>query len=101
MPLLVLMVACQTTPHWAPYDAAKQDTYPAKHWQKAQSPEQLGWSSEKLAAAREYSKQIDTAALMIVDNGKVGLDLVLDGDTIKWYDLEGTLGGKGDYSRIN
>ena len=71
MPLLVLMVACQTTHHWAPHDAAKQDTYPAKHWQKAQSPQQLGWSSEKLAAAREYSKQIDTAALMIVDNGVV------------------------------
>jgi hypothetical protein len=71
MPLLVLMVACQTTHHWAPYDAAKQDIYPTKHWQKAPSPEQLGWSSEKLAAAREYSKQIDAAALMIVDNGVV------------------------------
>ena len=32
---------------------------------------------------------------------KVGLDLVLDGDTMKWYDPEGTLGGKRDYSRIN
>jgi CubicO group peptidase (beta-lactamase class C family) len=71
MPLFVLMFACQTTPHWAPYDAAKQDIYPAKHWQKAPSAEQLGWSSEKLAAAREYSRQIDTAALMIVDNGVV------------------------------
>jgi hypothetical protein len=31
----------------------------------------------------------------------VGLDLVLDGRTIKWYDPAGTLAGKGDYSRIN
>ena len=45
MPLLVLMVACQTTHHWAPYDTAKQDIYPANLWQKAPSPEQLGWSS--------------------------------------------------------
>ncbi len=65
------MVACHTTPHWAPYDGTKQDVYPTKHWQKAKTPEQLRWSSEKLAAAREYSKQIDTAAFMIVDNGVV------------------------------
>jgi hypothetical protein len=32
---------------------------------------------------------------------KVGVNLVLDGDTIKWYDLEDTLGGKGTYSKIN
>jgi CubicO group peptidase (beta-lactamase class C family) len=71
MPLFILMAACQTTPHWAPYDSTKQDAYPAEHWPKAQKPELLGWSVEKLAAAREYSKQIDTAALMIVDNGVV------------------------------
>ena len=69
--LFVLMVACQATPHWAPYDDTKQDVYPTKHWHKAQTPEQLGWSSEKLAVAREYSKQVDTAGLMIVDNGVV------------------------------
>ena len=69
--LLISMVACQTTPHWAPYDLAKQYAYPAKYWPKAQAPEQLGWSSEKLAAARKYSKQLDTAAVMIVDNGVV------------------------------
>ena len=40
-------------------------------------------------------------AKILTSGRKVSLDLVLDGDTIKWYDPEGTLGGKGDYSRIN
>ena len=69
--LLTVVAACQTTPHWAAYDGSNQAVYPEKQWQKAQTPEQLGWSSEKLAAAREYSKTIDTAAVMIVDNGVV------------------------------
>ena len=69
--LFVLMAACQATPNWEPYDGIKRDVYPTKHWQKAQTPEQLGWSSKKLAVAREYSKQLDTAGLMIVDNGVV------------------------------
>ena len=69
--LLTVLVSCQTTPHWAAYDGSNQEVYPEKKWQKAQTPEQLGWSSEKLAAAREYSKTIDTAAVMIVDNGVV------------------------------
>ncbi|MBW2411181.1 MAG: serine hydrolase [Deltaproteobacteria bacterium] len=69
--LMTVLVACQTTPHWAPYEGSNQDSYPGEHWQKVQTPEQLGWSSEKLAVAREYSKTIDTAAVMIVDNGVV------------------------------
>lgn len=69
--LLLVVVACQTTPQWAAYNGFNQDVYPGKHWQKAKTPEQLGWSSEKLAAAREYSKTIDTAAVIIVDNGVV------------------------------
>ncbi len=69
--LITVLVACQTTPHWAPYEGSNQEAYPGEHWQKAQTPEQLGWSSEKLAIAREYSKTIDTAAVMIVDNGVV------------------------------
>ncbi len=45
--------------------------YPGEIWQKAKSPELLEWSSEKLAAARAYSKEIGSAAVMIVENGMV------------------------------
>jgi CubicO group peptidase (beta-lactamase class C family) len=43
--------------------------YPGESWQKAKSPELLGWSSEKLAAAQAYSKQIGSASIMIVEDG--------------------------------
>ena len=45
--------------------------YPGADWLKASSPEAFGWSSTKLQLAREYSKTVDTAALMIVVNGMV------------------------------
>jgi len=45
--------------------------YPAGAWKKAKTPEQLGWSSEKLAKAKAYSKWIGSAEVMIVDDGIV------------------------------
>lgn len=66
-----LLSACQTSPKWAPYDGKIAELYPGQHWQKAEIPEQLGWSSEKLAEARAYSKKIGSAAVMIVDGGVV------------------------------
>ena len=42
--------------------------YPGRSWQKAKHPELLGWSPEKLTAAKAYSEQIGSAAVMIVDN---------------------------------
>ena len=45
--------------------------YPGKTWQRATRPEALGWSTEKLAAARAYSEQIGSAAVMIVEDGSV------------------------------
>lgn len=69
--LAVLLTSCQTTPQWAPYDGVTGKVYPEENWQKAQTPEQLGWSSEKLAEARVYSEKIGSAAVIIVDDGVV------------------------------
>jgi CubicO group peptidase (beta-lactamase class C family) len=62
---------CQTTPKWEPHTAGPAAVYPAERWSKAANPERLGWSSKKLAEARAYAATIDTAAVMIVDNGVV------------------------------
>ena len=58
--------------------------YPEKSWAKASSPEALGWSTEKLKLAREYSKSIGSAAVMIVVDG-----VVLDewGETDKKFNV--------------
>ncbi len=45
--------------------------FPGKTWSKVKSPEELGWSSEKLRLAREYSNSIGSAAVMIVVDGQV------------------------------
>jgi len=73
-PLLAILVfcmitACQIPPKWTPYEGQDKKFYPGEHWQKTETPEQLGWSSEKLAEARAYSKQIGSSAVMIVDDG--------------------------------
>ena len=45
--------------------------YPAKTWEKVQKPEDLGYSSAKLAKAKEFSKTLKTAAVTIIVNGVV------------------------------
>ena len=55
----------------SPNDGPNKDIYPGANWQKAVEPEKLGWSSAKLAEARNFSKKIHSAAVMIVDNGVV------------------------------
>ena len=58
--------------------------YPKDHWEKAPSPETLGYSSEKLEKAEAFSRTIDTAAVMIVVDG-----VVLDswGETTKKFNV--------------
>jgi CubicO group peptidase (beta-lactamase class C family) len=63
--------ACMAPPKWTPHEDKSVGLYPGEHWHKVETPEQLGWSSEKLAEARTYSKQIGSAAVMIVDDGVV------------------------------
>jgi CubicO group peptidase (beta-lactamase class C family) len=80
--ILMVFVACAPKTNWAPPDGASEGSYPGEAWQKAATPEELGWSSEKLAAARAYSKKIGSAAVMIVDDG-----IVVDawGDTTRRF----------------
>jgi CubicO group peptidase (beta-lactamase class C family) len=56
---------------WAPYQHKPEASCPGVHWEKADHPEQMGWSSEKLTLARDFSKAIGSDAVMIVDNGIV------------------------------
>ena len=69
--LLSLVATYWTPPTCVTYAGKATGAYPGKSWQKTATPEQLGWSSEKLAAARAYSEQIGSAAVMIVDDGAV------------------------------
>ena len=37
-----------------------QSTYPGKTWQKTDKPEKLGYSAEKLKAAKDFTKGVKT-----------------------------------------
>jgi len=51
--------------------AQQYNTFPGKSWEKVKKPEQFGYSSEKLAAARRFSETLKTAAVTIIVHGKV------------------------------
>jgi len=56
------------------WNAWRQDStccYPQQTWLQYATPEQAGWSSEKLQKAREYFDSTDSAAVMIVYDGAV------------------------------
>ena len=65
---LLLMLAHLT---WAGAIVSAQVHYPGKIWEKAPSPEEVGWSSKKLKEARAYSERIGSGAVMIVFGGRV------------------------------
>jgi CubicO group peptidase (beta-lactamase class C family) len=48
-----------------------QHEYPGQHWSQVKKPEDKGWSSEKLASAKAYADTLDTAAVIIVDDGVI------------------------------
>ena len=68
---LVALSSCGAAPQWIPVEKRVSGVYPGRHWSKAASPEELGWSSEKLAEAEAFSKRIGTAAVLIVEDGAV------------------------------
>lgn len=79
--LSLLFVAVQAAPA---SDRAHHDDYPGQHWSQVSRPEDRGWSSEKLAAAKSYADSIDTAAVMIVDDGVIVSQW---GDTSKAFNV--------------
>ena len=45
--------------------------WPSTHWATVDDPAALGWSTEKLRKAEEYTRAYDATAVMIVQDGKV------------------------------
>ena len=45
--------------------------YPGNSWQRANTVEKGRWSNEKLSAARDYAKSIQSSAFMVIAGGQV------------------------------
>jgi len=46
-------------------------SWPDADWNLIENPDKLGWSADKLAKVRAYSVSINSAAVLIVQNGKL------------------------------
>ncbi len=75
--LALLVVAALCRP------ASAQDRFPGTEWEHVQ-PAQSGWSDTGLAKARDWSRQIDSTAVMVVHHGAVVAEW---GDTVKRTEL--------------
>ncbi|MCK5056792.1 MAG: serine hydrolase [Candidatus Aminicenantes bacterium] len=64
-----------------------QPTFPGKTWKKIDKPEKSGYSAEKLKAVKDFTKSINTAAVVIVVKG-----VILDewGDVTKKFQTHST-----------
>lgn len=56
---------------WPAWNAASPPIFPGETWQRYTSPEEAGWSSEKLHEAIEHGGQLGGDALFVVYNGAV------------------------------
>lgn len=56
---------------WDDWNAASAAVFPTERWMRYESPEQAGWSSEKLGAIKEWIDEAESAAVMVIYNGAV------------------------------
>ena len=66
---ILLLASCAARPNVA--DTCTQEIHPGRTWLMYATPEEAGFSSEKLAQARRYSEEIGSAAVMVIYDGAV------------------------------
>jgi len=81
--LSISIAACSFSTDQSPR-GSRDHEYPEREWKKCAQPEALGWSSQKLAAAHEYSREIGSAAVVIVQSGIIVEEW---GDTDKKFNV--------------
>jgi len=69
--LFIVLLALQPAQAAGKDRDARHSDYPGLHWSQVSKPGDRGWSSEKLSVAKAYADSIDTAAVMIVDDGVI------------------------------
>ncbi len=83
---LAVVTPCAAPPYpteaWKAWLGRKPHRYPRKTWARHATPEEAGWSSEKLGKAHDHFRKIGSAAVMVVYDGAV---LVQWGDVDRRY----------------
>lgn len=66
---ILLLASCATRPNVV--DNCPEEIHPARTWLMYVTPDDAGFSSEKLAQARQYSDEIGSSAVMVIYDGAV------------------------------
>jgi hypothetical protein len=69
--VFVIVIASHVAGAHEKNHGSSPNEYPGQHWTQVKTPEDRGWSSDKLTAAKAYADSIDTAAVVIVDDGVI------------------------------
>jgi CubicO group peptidase (beta-lactamase class C family) len=64
------------------HSASAQDRFPQDSWMQYSSPEEAGWSSQKIQDAKAFADSIGTAAFMLVHDGAI---VATHGDVSRRY----------------
>ncbi len=59
------------TQDWEKWNGVSTPIYPGKYWKQFETPEEAGWSSEKLGSAQRISNMAGSAAVVVVYDGAV------------------------------
>ena len=59
------------TQSWEEWNAAASPTFPGERWMMYATPEEAGWSSQKLAAVERDSKAAGSTAVMVIFDGTI------------------------------
>lgn len=56
---------------WPSWNVASQPVFPEENWKRYETPEEAGWSSEKLSSVEASSSGAGSAAVMVIYNGAI------------------------------
>lgn len=63
--------AAYTTAPWLAWDKDAVSYFPVQNWQKYQMPEDAGWSTEKLEAAKRFWEKSQSSAFLVIYDGAI------------------------------
>lgn len=76
--LVLIIVSASTsyaqtllTSDWDQWNSVSTPTYPGFAWKQYSTPEDAGWSSERLAEARETGQSAGSAAVVVIYDGAI------------------------------
>lgn len=70
-PITVVSAQALRTENWTNWNSASSPVIPAENWMRYETPEEAGWSSEKLSSVQEMSNRARSAAVMVIYNGAI------------------------------